>query len=1022
MAQIQNHTEEIGQILVKVHEDLKQFKEQVNLYKISGKEFDVKAIDEALKKTEAGLKKKTDVVFNLVSNKVQTLPSLSQSRPLIHYNDHESVQYTSISQQHPTRAAYRQKFPEELTLKALLNPENCKTREVLNRNYGLVLPKIKRVKSSSKVVGQLHTNQTIEPLTVLPPANRKDPSLPPPPIEEKDAKKGILSLIERGLIPATAELLLDPSPVSLKKATLYDGNFVKKGNCSETATLADENHYMSLAKIDLSNSSIYNPVTRIENSEQDSSQMSFATNRTISKSNYINNIDYSLPQKKVLNVQLYKMPLKSPPNTAVVDQQLAIPSEHHINDEGVFYIINGVMPTEQDSKFSSFQQFYCLQWGPILTLLQQLVIQLNKFSVPYAIVNRKRLASLASHYELEYKPGIEELISVLENSEETMKLIQMPGRRFISNPDAAATVIQASWRRFSTRKFYKLYRKQRWASGMILLGWFNYRKRLKIKERLAESRKRHLENYKIRLQKLAANWTVLKEKRHVVVHVPSLGFDVKERKIIPGFTDIQNLQAGRIFELIDQNVDIIYISPVKMDDDIISYFDKLLALKKAVQTGQPENIESMKSRLTILTPDAASRIRKRSMNLAATLYYSYKTLKRIKTLIAGRPAYYVPGYVCRDDLAVADVLDLPVLTSEPQITHLYSSKSGSKRIFAAASIEIPPGDFDIYTEQQLNETLAWKIVQHPNITKWLLKIDTSFCGRGIAFIDVEKYLPCYEYMKKQVKKFGDKWRYRWAKEDAFIKVLDQLPDTLSQHAETAKENVYKTWPDFLQDYLSKGGIIEAYPPSSVTCLTVDLLIEPNGTTKIKSCGDHLYADNVLDCFGTSVPQTSIDPDVLVSKCEKIGSACRSRGVIGYFSVDFVTFIDGLTMKQQIWGIDLKLYYSDQMSMTNVMLYLSGGSLDPYKSTFIVPPRMLEEKRFEKRKKVEEKQKVEENRKRFAVMSNKLFHSNFAVIHKNVFIQMCRAHNIGFDIREIKGTIFLLVNRDRLSRMGMMFVF
>lgn len=46
-----------------------------------------------------------------------------------------------------------------------------------------------------------------------------------------------------------------------------------------------------------------------------------------------------------------------------------------------------------------------------------------------------------------------------------------------------------------------------------------------------------------------------------------------------------------------------------MDDDIISYFDKLLALKKAVQTGQPENIESMKSRLTILTPDAASRIR-----------------------------------------------------------------------------------------------------------------------------------------------------------------------------------------------------------------------------------------------------------------------------------------------------------------------------------------------------------------------------------------------------------------------------
>lgn len=71
----------------------------------------------------------------------------------------------------------------------------------------------------------------------------------------KDAKKGILSLIERGLIPATAELLLDPSPVSLKKATLYDGNFVKKGNCSETATLAG--HSKSSTKSSLNQSNLF---------------------------------------------------------------------------------------------------------------------------------------------------------------------------------------------------------------------------------------------------------------------------------------------------------------------------------------------------------------------------------------------------------------------------------------------------------------------------------------------------------------------------------------------------------------------------------------------------------------------------------------------------------------------------------------------------------------------------------------------------------------------------------------------
>lgn len=56
-----------------------------------------------------------------------------------------------------------------------------------------------------------------------------------------------------------------------------------------------------------------------------------------------------------------------------------------------------------------------------------------------------------------------------------------------------------------------------------------------------------------------------------------------------------------------------------------------------------------------------------------------------------------------------------------------------------------------------------------------------------------------------------------------------------------------------------------------------------------------------------MPQDSIDPTVLTKACKKIGEACKARGVMGHFEIDFLTFIDQ-KMKQQLWASDLKLAY------------------------------------------------------------------------------------------------------------------
>ncbi|XP_067874250.1 IQ motif-containing protein H isoform X2 [Heterodontus francisci] len=999
---IASNNTDVGHVLVQVQEDLQQLKEKISQVAA----VDIRSLETAIRRTEIGLKNRAAEYLNVINRQVLTLPAveyrdvpadhtlavpvqLSRSkiikRPVVYPSlnkKHHGVQLWNAPQHTSPGAQHKL----AMDMKILHDPTNPKNRNLLHENYGIQLPHIKNTLPEAPLQ-KLVKGPTVGTLAILPASHREDPSLLPPFVSEKDARKGILSLIERGLIPPASELNVNPPFIQHRAATIHDAQEKYRKPAPEIFGTYPKNAYCIIVS-----ESYTHEIKHLD--KKSGSRLPLKIDTVTPAPSSI-----SKSSAKDISAVQHMLGKEMVPYEFHQPQQFQVVPIHRPQEFSQAYyvtIFNGKIDyTAPD--ILAFKQHYQLSWGHILSFLEYLEKKLREYDVPVAIVEGQKLAKLSVVFELNSRPKWEDLLPVLKNKEFVEEIIKRPGQQY-KGPDGfeiAATKIQAIWRQYQSRTAYLIVCRQKWAAGVISISWLMRAQRVRVKKTLKQSRQRHLENFRSRAKHLAANWNRIKASRRTIIHIPSL----------------------------DNNIDVIYICPLWIGEDVTQYYMKLLGLQEAVKTGTPEKVVDMEDRLKVITPEAASHFPNHHLCLATHLKYSPKTIKRIKNLIEGKAAYIVGRLLHKDDLAVADMLNVPILGPEPEVAHLYSTKSGGKRIFASACVPVPPGEYDIYNLQQMHEVLIQLILENLEIKLWLFKMDVEFGGRGTAYFDVS-HLKCYQQILKEFRQIGPTaWlKRKWIWEPAELKMSKELPRILAEHAQPVNKEVFPTWEKFLQMFLCQGGVLQAYPPSdSVTNLTVDMLIEPTGEVSMISCGDQIHSKSPLECWGTTVPQCSVDPGNLYSVCVKIAEACKARGVIGFFSIDLVTFIHPYTMEQQVWATDLDLAYSDQLAMTQLMLFISNGKLNCKTNIFEVPPKPKEKKRSRRKKKLvmeEETQTQLPFMKRYGVLSTQLKHTNLSMVHYSVLFKIFKAHGIGFDIKERQGTVFILHEDNKKDRLGM----
>ncbi|XP_053575552.1 IQ domain-containing protein H [Bombina bombina] len=1023
MAGFSGGTDPVGRLLVQVQDDLQHLKNELTHAIIHDKEevVDIHVLEKAIQRTKIGLKKHTEDYLHYISCNPLTLPyegnrdkytpkllkwghhleAGKQKKPLLDSTDirlqlAHAPGFTNVispGQQHKL----------SLSTRIMCNPENITHRGLLSQNFGISLPLISCRQKISLPHEKIIRGNTVANLAVLPASHRMDASLPPPPVQEKDVQTGLLSLMQRGLIPQAAQLTLDPPAVLSQTLALHSGKTPRVPVLKED-TVKDFSK-MAVTSVD------------IERTHKTKSYATRQSHTQLQRDRCVTpypSTQHSASAKRVQTpVSVIDMDLQRDAPTHQMSYLTATP----MGDR--FTIYSGVIDTEA-ADFLAFKQQYCLCWGSFLSFLESLQKLLLDYAVPAAVVEGEKLRLAVLEQELGVPPSVSQLLSVLENKSWVQRFLNQPGQRYRGREGkhAAAVKIQATWRGYRDRTAYLFYQRQRWAAGIIAISWLLHLQKSRVRKMLQTSRDHYLNNYHCRIKHLVSNWKHIRMCRRSIIHIPSLGYTEKQRAQTSDLHIQQNLQIGRLCDIADPNVDVIYVCPVELDEEMQQYYRKLLGLRAAVLAGNPKDASDLHERFTIVIPEAVGRFPNHHMCLSTLLKYSPKALIRIRNLIRGREAYMVSGVPHADDLAVADMLDIPILGSEPKLAHLYSTKSGSKRIFASAGIATAPGEYDIYTQQQFLDALGQLIINNLQVTRWLFKVDDEFGGNGTAFFDIAAHLPSFEWALSEMGRYGpDTWKQKWAQEKVLLRIMHELPQILEKYAQVVNKKRFSTWDKFLQHLVSRGGVIEAFPPAeSITCLTVDLLIEPDGEIKIMSCGDQIHSPGPLQSIGTSVPQCSVSPNALTSICTRIGEVCRTRGMLGYLSVDLLTFIDHNSLEQQIWATDLDLCYSDQLAMTNLMLYLTNGTLDCTNSRLDVPPAPS---KMECSRHRAQSMQTAPNASRVAVLSTRLLHTNLSVVYYSVFFQMCRAHGIGYDVKEKQGTVFVLLENQKRHRLGML---
>ena len=121
-----------------------------------------------------------------------------------------------------------------------------------------------------------------------------------------------------------------------------------------------------------------------------------------------------------------------------------------------------------------------------------------------------------------------------------------------------------------------------------------YQLKKSTKTKIKELNKESMGVWREMQEEFKKRWGDIKKQKRVEIHINSYSISEMQRLSVEKFKQKENAQIARIFSVKDPNVDVIYVCPFTLTNDVYKYYLKILELVE---------IENPEKRFSIIVPE-----------------------------------------------------------------------------------------------------------------------------------------------------------------------------------------------------------------------------------------------------------------------------------------------------------------------------------------------------------------------------------------------------------------------------------